>query len=270
MKKLYLALAFAACSYHAQAHSPFVAPSNYVVSGDNTSILAGFAEHPFDSEVAIQGFEFHVIQPKGESKKLELVNTSSLTTANVESKVDGTYQIVGQRSAKIQYAKVGQRWLRVLDAKGANVPPLDVRNFVLPTELTTKHEKFDVQRVDTLLSYFTKYQTSTIQPNPSQTGLALSYSKHPNSLKVGDQLKLTVQLNQKAAAGYQVQVEQQNTSVGEKTQVMKYTTNQQGQTDLSFKQSGQYVITISSPEHQENKKPEANTYRTMLSVFVSP
>lgn len=270
MKKTLLAYAFAVMSMSALAHSPFTAPSNYAVDGANTSILAGFAEHPFDSEVAIRGFEFQVINPKAEVKKLELVSSASLSIANVDSSVDGTYQIIGKRSAAIQYARVGKRWLRVLDAKGTNVPPLNVRSFILPSELNAKHEKFEVQRVDELLSYFSKYKTSDIQPNVSVSGLTLEYSVHPNSMKVGQPLNLTVKLNQKAAASYQVQMEQQQTNIAEKTQPLKLKTDAQGQVTLPFNAAGQYVVTISSPEHQENVKPDAVTYRTILTVFVNP
>lgn len=268
MKKTLFACAFAAISMSVAAHSPFTAPSAYVVSGDNTSIVAGFAESPFDSEVAIRGFELYVVNPKGEQKNLELMNTASLSSANVNSSIDGTYQIVGKRSAEIKYAKVGKRWLRVLDAKGTNVPPLDVRSFVLPEELTTKHETFKVQRVDELLSYFSKHQTSEIPRDQTKQGLSVEYSAHPNSIKVGQPFNLTVKLNQKIAAGYQVQLEQQQTSLADKKEPLKLKTNTQGQVELPFNEKGQYIITISSPEQNENIKPHANTYRTILSVYV--
>lgn len=269
MKTTFMALTLSALSINAFAHAPFIAPSNYVVSGDNTSILAGFAEHPFDSEVAIRGFDFKVTTPKGETKTLTLSNTSSLSSANVESTVDGTYQIVGQRTAPIQYVKVGERWLRVLDAKGASVPPLEARSFILPAEITEQHEKFDVKRVDHLISYFTKHKQTAIQPLTAQNGLTLNYSVHPNLIKVGDVLKLTVQLNQKAVAGYQVQVERQKTSLLAQDTPLKLTTNAQGQVEIPFKLTGQYIVTVSSPEQQENKKPEAETYRSFLSIYVN-
>ena len=269
MKKIILALALSAVSYTAMAHAPFTAPSNYVVNGANTSILAGFAESPFDSEVAIKGFDFHVINPKGEVKNLTLSHTQSLSIANVDSSVDGTYQIIGKRAAAIQYAKVGKRWLRVLDAKGASVPPLEAREFILPTELTNKHEKFDVERIDTLLSYFSKYQSSTLAKPQAVTGLALAFSKHPNLIQAGDSTTLTVQLGEKAVANYLVNVEQQQTHVAEKPQTLKLKTNAQGQVVLNLK-PGQYIVTITSPETDENVKPAAVTYRTIVSMHVAP
>lgn len=268
MKKTLLACAFTVISMSVLAHSPFTAPSNYAVAGENTSILAGFAEHPFDSEVAIRGFDFQVINPKVEVTKLELVGSASLSIANVDSSVDGTYQIIGKRSAAIQYAKVGKRWLRVLDAKGSNVPPLDVRSFVLPSELSVKHEKLEVQRIDELLSYFSKYKTSDIQLNTSTQGLSLEYSAHPNNIKVGQLLRLTVKLNQKAVEGYQVQLEKQQTSTAEKSQAIKLKTNRQGEVELPFHDKGQYLVTITSPEQSENVKPQLNTYRSILSIYV--
>lgn len=265
-----MALALATMSFSLMAHAPFTAPSNYVVSGGNTSIIAGFAEHPFDSEVAIRGFDFQVIDPKNQVKKLELVNTTSMSSANVDSSIDGTYQIIGQRQAAIQYAKIGKRWLRVLDAKGENVPPLDVRTFVLPSELTAKNEKFEVQRIDEALSYFSKYKTSDISINQSKSGLSLGYSVHPNEIKMGQPFTLNIQLNDKPASGYHVQLEQQQTDLTQKPSIVKLKTDAKGQVQLPFKAVGQYVVTVTSPEQQENKKPEAMTYRSILSVYVNP
>jgi hypothetical protein len=270
MKKIILALALSAVSYTAMAHAPFTAPSNYVVNGANTSILAGFAESPFDSEVSIKGFDFHVVNPKGEVKAVTLSHTQSLSTANVDSSVDGTYQIIGKRAAAIQYAKVGKRWLRVLDAKGASVPPLEAREFILPTELTTKHEKFDVERVDTLLSYFSKYQSSELAKHQTGTGLGLTFSQHPSLFKVGQPVTLTVALGQKAVADYAVHIEKQQTDLAEKPQTLKLKTNAQGQVVLNANQSGQYIITITSPETAEHVKPAAVTYRTIVSIYVAP
>ena len=265
-----LVLALSVLSYNAMAHSPFTAPSNYLVNGDNTSILAGFAEHPFDSEVAINGFDFKVINPKGEQQSLSLSNTQSLSTANVNSSVDGTYQIIGKRTANIQYAKDGKRWLRVLDAKGTKVPPLEARQFILPTEITAKHQKFEVQRVDEVLSYFSKYQTSEIQLEQSKAGLNIGYSVHPNLIKVGQPLTMTVSLNQNAISGYQVQVEHQQTDLTQKPETIKLTTDAHGKVVLAFKAAGQYIVTVTSPEQKENSKPDAVTYRTISSLYVNP
>ena len=257
-------------SLNTMAHSPFTAPSNYLVNGNNTSILAGFAEQPFDSEVAIRGFDFKVINPKGEVQKLELSSTESLSTANVNSSLDGTYQVIGERNAAIEYAKIGKRWLRVLDAKGATVPPLDARNFVLPTELTAKHEKFEAQRFENVLSFFSKYKQSDLQANSSKSGLTFAYSLHPNLIRAGQPFTLTVNLNQKAAVGYQVQLEQQQTDLTKKNEVIKLKTDVQGKVVLPFNATGQYIVTITSPEQKENVKPEPLTYRSILSFYVNP
>lgn len=270
MKKTFMSLLLSGFCLSAFAHSPFTAPSNYVVNGNNTSIFAGFADHAFDSEVAIRGFDFQVINPKGEKKPLEFVNTTSVSSANVESTIDGTYQIIGQRSASIQYAKVGKRWLRLMDTKGENLPPLEARSFVLPSELTTKDEKIEVKRIDEVLSYFSKSKKSDFATEQSKSGLTLQYSEHPNSIQAGQPFTLTVLLNKKAASGYQVQVEQQKTHLNEKNQIVKLTTDAKGAVQLPFKAAGQYLVTITSPEHKEGIKPETVTYRSILSVYVNP
>lgn len=269
MKKWLAAYALGLCTLQVWAHAPFVAPSSYLVQGGNTAILAGFAEAPFDSEVAIRGFEFQVIHPQGENKSLELTNVSSISTAAIETAQAGSYQIVGVRSGNLKYAKVGQRWLRVLDAKQDTLPPLQQRHYITPVELKPTFEQLTVNREDQLLSYFSKTHSSALHTLGQSDGLQVRFATHPNLLTAEQPLALSVTINNQPAKLYDVKVEKQSHSEKENRGVQNLKTDANGKLNVAFKGAGQYLLTITSPEAPLTVKPEANSHRTIISLWVN-
>lgn len=270
MKKISLVCLLSILVANGWAHAPFVAPSNYVVEGGNTVVLAGFAEQAFDSEVAIKGFNFKVLTPKGETQELTLSHSKALSLADVKTDQAGTYTVTGLRTGELKYAKVGQRWLRVLDAKAEDLAPLAERHFVTPSEVQAKTQQFTVQRVDQLLSYFSKQQYSAVKQDPMQQGLRLEFSRHPNQISLKTPFRVKLNLGNKAASGFQVTLEKQATTLGEAEKAILLETNGSGEVTLPFSAVGQYLVTITSPEQSEKIRPNAQIYRTILSLYVNP
>lgn len=268
MKKAILALAVSLVSINSFSHAPFVTPSNFVVAGGHTAILAGFAESPFDSEVAIRGFEFNVVNPLGEKKALSLTNIKALSVADVETSQKGTYQVIGQREAKIKYANLDQRWLRVLDTKGTSLKPLSERDFIAETEITEKIPQVSINRFDEVVTYFSKVKSSDLQHNV-QENLTLNYSVHPNKLKKNQPLILELSVKGKVAKSFNVEVEKQQNQLNMEAISFKTTANDKGKVILNFPESGAYIVTISSPDIAENVKPKADVYRTIISLNVA-
>lgn len=266
MKKIAFALCLSSLSSFAFAHFPFVAPINYWVNGGHSAVISGFAAHALDSEIAIKGFDFNVINPNGEQRHLDLVHVHSLSMADINTAESGTYQILGIRTAELPYAKIGQRWLKVLDAKAEKIPPLSERQFVLPRELNSKTTQMTVKRYDQVISYLSKTATSALHIN--NQGLNIAFSQHPNKLSLQQPLTLTLTYNQQPAVDYIVSWEKQQQTEAEKTVVMQELTNQQGQVVLPFSAVRQYVVTIRSPEPKVTQKPVAETYRTRVTVYV--
>lgn len=142
-----------------------------------------------DSEVAIKGFNFKVLTPKGETQELTLSHSKALSLADVKTDQAGTYTVTGLRTGELKYAKVGQRWLRVLDAKAEDLVPLAERHFMTPSEVQAKTQQFTVQRVDQLLSYFSKQKQSEVKQERVQQGLRLEFSGHPNQISLKHHLE---------------------------------------------------------------------------------
>lgn len=270
MKKISLACLLSILVANGWAHAPFVAPSNYVVEGGHTAILAGFAEQAFDSEVAIKDFNFKVLTPKGETQELTLSHSKALSLADMKTDQAGTYIVTGLRIGELKYAKVGQRWLRVLDAKAEGLAPLAERHFMTPSEVQAKTQQFTVQRFDQLLSYFSKQQQSELKQEHAQQGLRLEFSGHPNQISLKTPFRVKLNLGNKPASGFQVALEKQATTLGEPEKTIQLETNGLGEVTLPFSAVGQYLVTITSPEQSEKIRPNAQTYRTILSLYVNP
>lgn len=270
MKYKILALLLGSITTASMAHSPFVAPNSYLVNGGNTGIIAGFAEQPFDSEVAIRGFDFQVIYPDGEIDDLTLLNSKTMSIADVDTAQAGTYQVIGTRSADIKYAKQGRRWLRVLDAKADAVAPLAERQFTIPSEITAKTPQMSVKRHDVIQSYFTKKSVSPVNTVGMNNGLSLYFSEHPNKITLNQPLTLQVKLQNTPAVNYQVELEKQPMQDSEKVEVIKLITNTKGEVVLPIKMTGQYVVTVISPELKEAQQPDSETYRSIVSFYVNP
>lgn len=270
MKRTFLALSLSLVASIALAHSPFVAPSSYLVNGGQTSIIAGFAEQPFDSEVTIKGFDFKVIYPDGEKDDLTLINSKTMSIADIDTAQKGTYQLVGSRTGELKYVKLGNRWLRVLDARTDAVAPLAERQFAVQSEVTDKTPQTTVKRHDQVTSYFTKKATSKINIPLENHGLSVDFSGHPNQISLQKPFTLKLKLNQQPAVGYQIELEKQPTWDGEKIEVNKLMTNQNGEVVLPFSGVGQYIVTVTSPEQKETVKPDAETYRSIVSLYVNP
>ncbi|OTG82479.1 hypothetical protein B9T31_14350 [Acinetobacter sp. ANC 4558] len=270
MKRTFLALLLGAVATTSMAHSPFVAPYSYLVDGENTGIVAGFAEQPFDSEIAIRGYDFKVINPNGEIKDLTLINSKAMSIADIEAGQEGTYQVIGSRVGDIKYAKQGNRWLRVMNAEGDTLAPIAERNFITPAEVNSKTQQHTVKRYDQLSSFFTKKKVSKLNAPISNQGLNITFSEHPNHLSLAKPLSLKVSLNQKPASNYQIELEKQPTSDLEKAELITLVTNQQGEIILPITAVGQYVVSVTSPEQKATVKPNAESHRSILSFYVNP
>lgn len=188
----------------------------------------------FDSEVAIKGFNFKVLTPKGETQELTLTHSKALSLADVKTDQAGTYAVTGLRTGELKYAKVGQRWLRVLDAKAEDLMPLAKRHFVTPSEVQAKTQQFTVQRFDQLLSYFSKQQYSEVKQDPMQQGLRLELSGHPNQISLKTPFRVKLNLGNKPASGFQVTLEKQATTLGEAEKAIQLETNGSGEVNFAI------------------------------------
>lgn len=249
------------------AHTPFLAPQAYVIDGNNTVVTAGFAELPFASEVALKGFSFQATSPQNTTQNLELKETKTLSIADIETKEDGTYQVVATRNNVIEYALFNNKWTRIMESKSEQLPPLAERQFITPQEVPANAQKVKSTRHEQLISFFSKIKTSDL-PKTNSQGLNVGFSTHPNQIKTNTATTLSITLDGKAQANYLVTITKQTTHVDEKPQPIELTSDAKGQVNFNFPQQGQYFIEVNSPAAPKDAKPLENTYRQNLAIYA--
>jgi hypothetical protein len=251
-----------------QAHSPFIAPQAYLVDGNSSTILAGFAEVPFASEFALQGYALSLTTPKGASSSLNIQGSKYLTVADIDTAEQGSYKVQAKRDHRLQYVQVDGRWLLVMDSHGQSLAPLAERKFITPQEVKDTMPKASSIRHEQLLAFLSKQQLSTQVLKPTEQGLQLGFSQHPNALRSQQLLRIQLSLAGKALAGYSAKLSKQPTAIDEAVWESRSSTNAQGELELSFPKAGQYFLEINSPEAAQGAKPVAESYRVNVALSV--
>ena len=104
----------------------------------------------------------------------------------------------------------------------------------------------------------------------AEENLNLKYSIHPRKLRQSVPLTLTASVNKQPAQHFKAVLEKQITSAEEKELKIETTANAQGELQLQFPLAGNYILTLTSPELDGKQKPDAKTYRTIVSLSVQP
>ena len=263
-----LSASFLALSLSAQAHSPFIAPQAYIVDGKTITVIGGLAETPFSSEHALSGYKLTVVGPAGETQSPEQKNSKALTVADVETKDPGTYKVLASRDNAMEFVQVSDRWLRVVETKRTDLPPLAERPFITPAEITPAMKRVKSVRHEQLVSFFSRDKTSEGVLKGEPKGLYVRFQQHPNTLKAAQPVTLVVTFDGKVQQGFNVAASRQLATAGEESEKIKQTSDAQGQVKLQLPVAGQYLIEVSSPEGPAKAEPQPVTYRQNIAVQV--
>ena len=251
----------------ALAHSPFIAPQAFIVDGKAITAIGGFAESPYSSEFPLKGFVLTLTGPGGSAEPVETTNLKTATVADLEVKEPGTYRLQASRENRLDFAQADGRWLRILDIKRSDLPPLSERPYILKSEVTSAMEQTSSLRQEQLVSYFTRDKLSDGVLAPGSKGLDVRFATHPNALKSTQPVKLGVTLDGKAQSGYGIAAIKRQTVAGEEARKITGSTDAQGQAELVLA-PGQYLIEVTSPEPPAKVKPAAVGYRQNIAIQV--
>jgi len=76
-------------------------------------------------------------------------------------------------------------------------------------------------------------------------------------------------LNSKPVQGLAVQVDKQFTQVGQQPASIKLQSDAKGDVKVVFPAAGQYLITVTTPEQQDQQKLAPRSYRSIVTVSVN-
>lgn len=267
LKSILIMASLSSIAILSHAHTPFLAPQAYVIDGNNTAVTAGFAELPFAAEVALKGFTFQATTPSGDVQKLELKDSKTFTIADLKTPEDGTYTVLATRHNAIEYVHVNNKWLRIMDSKSEQLPPLAERQFITPQEVPAQAKKITSTRYEQLISFLSKTKTTDQHLTPTQ-GLKVAFSIHPNQIKHHTPVSLSISLDDKAQANYTVSISKQVTHVDEKPQTLELISDSNGQVNFKLPQTGQYFIEVNSPATAKDTAPVSSVYRQNIAIYA--
>lgn len=175
----------------AQAHSPYLLPNGFDLSGrDHVTVEASFTEHPFIPDVAMKSDDFHLVDPTGARKPLTPTYFRDL--AVMEATVDGkgTWRLSSGaragRTAKV-YRK-GDDWVFLEPGKPA------------PDGVALA----DMQSFTTAEAYVSRGAPNDAALAPTGQGLEFHALTHPNNIAVGADARFEVLLDGKPVAGQKI------------------------------------------------------------------
>ena len=254
----------------ANAHAPYVAPLNFQTYNLNTSIIAGFYDNPFASEVALKNFKFIKITPDGTKSDIadqEWAQTQTLSQYSLDNKVDGTYRIRGVREGKeTRYAKIGQQWKLIVASNPTQDPLPD--HVILEKDLPKKATIKTVKTTDIVETFVSRKSLSEPAVKAQQAGFNVEFSTHPSQFKTKQNIQLKVTNQGQAVANAKVEILAQTTNFSHESTVQSLKTDQNGILTFQIDKANQYLMIIEDQESFDLKKNELNRYRYTLSFNV--
>jgi uncharacterized GH25 family protein len=185
-----LSAALAVCGV-AQAHSPYLLPNGFDLSGrDHVTVEASFTEHPFTPDVVMKSEAFHVVDPSGASRPLTPSYFRDLTILEATVEGQGTWRISsGQRAGRTaKVIRKGDDWVFLEPGKPApaGTAPVDMQSFT------------------TAETYVSRGGPSDAALAPVGRGLELHALTHPNRISVDQDARFEALLDGRPLAGQKI------------------------------------------------------------------
>lgn len=238
----------------ALAHSPYLLPNMFDVSQrDHVSVQASFTEHFFVPDVVMKASAYHVVLPDGTETRLEPVYTQDLAVLDVETTMPGTYRIsTGVREGRLSKATIeGDEWVF-----------LDERE-PLPSNVRV-YEIRSITRAEVYVSRGAPTERALAARND---GLEFVLLDHPNSLFVGDQVRMRVTFKGKPLAGQPIAF-QRAADFGAVSAPSESVTDDEGNVTFELEKPGLYHLMT---RHRfalpgTEARAESHTYALTLEV----
>lgn len=254
------------------AHYPFVAPLSYQTFNHYTSIISGFYDNPFASEVAIKNFKFHVHKPDGTMLHLvesDWISSKTLSSYSLENKEDGTYRIRAQKDGtSTRFALDSKTWKVVVNAEPktnqvVNDKVIYAKNLKKNATLKT------VQNIDVLEAFVSKNTISNKVIHHINSGFDVQFLTHPNAFKVNQVIQLKMLDDQQEIANLKVEILAQTHDFSRNEKVFKtLMTDANGGLNFNIAEKGQYLLRVDYQQPFTHKSAELKRYKYTLAFNV--
>lgn len=251
-----------ACSMLSYAHNPFIAPLAYTTENQKIPVIASYTEETLVPEYAIKNKNnLQVINPKQDLINIDTTQIESATIANLNLYESGTYHIFTTLNYPLKYAYHQKEWKIWHDMTAEKAGDIAQRDYVIPSDFKKKPNLVDVQRHWLIQSFISKGAVSPVQMIQDYP-LHVAFSTHPNQIKVGQTIHLTVHKNKQP-----ILAEVEILAKGVKHEsVSPVQTNALGEVPITFDKAGEYVISIHEPFSPQHKPMDQYYHITSIQV----
>ena len=256
----------------AHAHYPFVAPLSYQTFNNHTSIISGFYDNPFASEVAIKNFKFHYHNPQGQ--KIEIaddawVKTQTLSSLSLENKADGTYRIRGTKNGNTsKFAMSDKQWKPLLGVEPKNGVEKN-KNVIYASDLKKGATVKQVQTLEIIETFVSRRSVSDHVIHHIHDGFDVQFLTHPNTFQKDQKIELKILDDKKGVADLNIEILAQTHDFSRDEKVFKsLTTDHDGMLNFSIAEKGQFLLKVDYQQPFSKQSNELKRYKYTLAFNV--
>lgn len=252
---LVLAMASSLFAAPALAHSPYLLPNGFTLSGqDHVTVEAAFSEHVFVPAIAMPSDAWQVVGPDGKALPLQPVMLKDMAVLEVPTTADGTYRISsGERKGRIAKAAL-------IDGEWEFIDP----RRTLPAGVTP----VDMQSVTKAEVYVSRRAPNQAALAPTGQGIEYRAITHPDAIRAGKPAEFQILFDGKPLANADVEVEQARAGEVENARLPLITSDAQGRFSITAPQPGLYFAMTRHRVAAAGSQP-ARSYTYALTYSVS-
>jgi uncharacterized GH25 family protein len=225
----------AALPFAAEAHRPFIVPSETVIARPGWVTFDGAVSNDlfYFNHQPLRLDNLRVTGPDGQAVEIANANTGKFrSTFDVQLQKQGTYKVaLVNNSLNAQYETAAgerRRWRGT--AEQLSEIPADAKN-VQVTQQQQRNETF-----------VTAGKPNDVVLKPTGVGLELVPVTHPNDLVAGEPISFKFVLDGKPAANVEIDVVPGGTRWRDTQNETKYTTDKDGQVTMTWGTPGMYWL----------------------------
>ena len=288
-------LAMAAIGPAADAHSPYLQPTQFAPTRGYVAVLAALTDEVyFVPDFALRGEGFFLVDPEGRRSEIKNVAPmKSFVAAEADLPADGTYRITtGERAGRsAKFARIDGRWLAVRQPRpgqqgqqqaqragqmerggqqGAPAAGGDRPRAIDEADLPAGAETAEMQAVVVAETYVTRGAPSDAAVKTTGKGFELKPLIHPNEIFLDTGFPFEILMDGKPATGVELEVFRGGNAYDDKKVYGEVTTDAAGRATVSFDRPGVYVVTTRYPGRPApGEAPPPRSYSYALTIEVT-
>jgi Domain of unknown function (DUF4198) len=250
----------AALPFAAEAHRPFIVPSETVIARPGWVTFDGAVSNDlfYFNHQPLRLDNLQVTGPDGQPVQIANANTGKFrSTFDLELQKQGTYKVaLVNNSLNAQYETAAgerRRWRGTAELLGEI--PADAKN----VQITQQQQRNE--------TFVTAGKPNDVVLKPTGVGLELVPVTHPNDLVAGEPISFRFVLDGRPAANVEVDVVPGGTRWRDTQNETKYTTDKTGQVTMTWSTPGMYWLQADVQDDKTSVKQAKSRRASYIATF---